>query len=320
MIKYAFFTCNWDSNIGEILHSTFEENILSEGKPLINIFHVDSQQKAINFCKKIKKDNFAYGWQLNIEIDQRIIQVLMSGALVKDEIIVSITEKDSSIGKYYEEILKINNSQANKIRDLQQKLAKFEQNLTEKFDEISKLNNELINTKRLLEQKNARLESLNKKLEKISVTDELTELFNRRHFFDVIEDEINRAKRMNYKITLLSIDINNFKKVNDTFGHLAGDKLLKKLATIITENVRDGLDTAFRFGGDEFAILLSDCSKEKALTIAKRIDKKFKKSTDIASLAYGAEELDIYNPDIEYVLQEADKKMYSHKEKIKEGE
>jgi len=320
MVKYAFFTCNWDGNIREILHSTFEETILDEGKPLVNIFQTDSQAKVINFCNKIKKDNFAYGWQLNIEADQRIIEVLMSGALVKDEIIIAISEKDSSIGKYYEEMLKINNCQANEIRSLQQKLARFEQDLTKQFDEISKLNNELINTKRLLEQKNARLESLNKKLEKISVTDELTKLYNRRHFFDIIENEINRAKRMNYKITLLSIDINNFKKVNDTYGHLEGDELLKKLANIITQNIRDGLDIAFRFGGDEFTILLSDCSKNKALTIAKRIDEKFKKSTDIASLAYGVEELDIYNPDIKYVLKEADKKMYSHKAKIKEEE
>lgn len=318
MVKYAFFTCNWDGNIKEILHSTLKKNILNNGKPLVSIFQADSQQKVINFCNKIKKNNLAYRWQLNMEIDKKIIQVLMSGALVKDEIIISITEKDSSIGKYYEEMLKINNDQANEIRSLQQKLARFEQSLTKQLDEISKLNNELINTKRLLEQKNAKLESLNQKLEKISKTDELTKLYNRRHFFDIIEKEINRAKRMNYKITLLSIDINDFKKVNDTHGHLAGDKLLKKLSAIITGNVREGLDIAFRFGGDEFTLLLSDCSKKKALSIASRIDNEFKKSTDIASLAYGAEELDIYDPDIESVLQEADKKMYNHKEKLKE--
>ncbi|MFP4456899.1 MAG: diguanylate cyclase [Clostridia bacterium] len=320
MVKYAFFTCGWDGNIKEVIHSTFNSNILDKETPLFSFFQNDCQEKVINFFNKIKRDNFAYGWEFNIDIDKEIVQVLMTGALIKNEIIIAITEKDSSISKYYEEMLKVNNHQTTEIRNLQQKLVVFEKNLSNQFDEISKLNNELINTKRLLEQKNAKLESLNKKLEIISITDELTNLYNRRHFFDIIRKEIKRAIRMNYQITLLSIDINNFKKVNDTHGHFAGDQLLKKLATIITDNVREGLDIPFRFGGDEFTLLLSDCSKERALEIANRIDEKFKESTDIASLAYGAEELDIYNPNIENVLQEADKKMYNHKQKTKAKE
>ncbi len=162
------------------------------------------------------------------------------------------------------------------------------------------------------------MEVVNKKLRKVSITDGLTNLYNRRHFFEIIEDEIKRAIRLNYKIILLSIDINNFKQVNDTHGHFKGDELLKNLATIISENIRDGLDTAFRFGGDEFTVILSNCSKQKAIKIANRIDKEFKEMTDIASLAYGVEELDIYNPDIEEVLKEADRKMYVHKKKVKE--
>lgn len=165
-----------------------------------------------------------------------------------------------------------------------------------------------------------KLERANEKLEIISITDDLTNLYNRRHFFEIIEKEIKRAVRMDYKITLLSIDINNFKQVNDKYGHFTGDELLKKLSAIIIRNIRDGLDSAFRFGGDEFTILLTDCSKKKALAIANRIDEEFKKSTDIASLAYGVKELDVNNPDIEKVLREADRKMYRHKKEIKRDE
>jgi len=317
MLKYAFFTCNWDGKIEEILHSTLGNSFFVEGKPLSLMFHKDSQDKIDNFCQAIKKNKFTYGWDLNLEIDGTILNMILSGAIVENDILIALTEKDSSISKYYEEMLKLNNQQTNKIRELQQKLITFENDLANQFDEITKLNNDLINTKRLLEQKNATLERLNSELERISITDELTGLYNRRHFFDTIEKEINRAKRMDYSITLLSIDINNFKKVNDTLGHLTGDKLLKTLAKIIKENVRDGLDIPFRFGGDEFTLLLSDCQKEQSLIIANRINNQFKKHTDIASLAYGAEELDLNNPNIEYVLQEADKKMYEHKERIK---
>jgi len=168
------------------------------------------------------------------------------------------------------------------------------------------------------EKQSKKMEEINKELKRISVTDGLTNLFNRRHFFEIIEKEIKRAIRLDYKITLLSIDINNFKQVNDTYGHSKGDELLKRLAEIISKNIRDGLDTAFRFGGDEFTVLLSDCSKEKAIQIASRIDEEFIEETDVASLAYGSEELDIHNPDIDQALIEADRKMYLHKNKTKE--
>ncbi len=320
MINYAFFTCDWNTTIKNIIHSTLDSKLIYVGKPLYTVFHKNSQKKVLNFCKDIKKNNFSYGWDLNIEQNNEIVNMILSGAIIDNKILIALTEKDTSISKYYEEMLRVNNQQINQIRVLQQKLASFEDNLATQFDEISKLNNELINTKRLLEQKNASLEQLNNRLERISTTDELTKLYNRRYFFDNIKSEISRAKRMNYTVTLLSIDINNFKRVNDTLGHLAGDKLLKKLACIIQEKIRDGLDIPFRFGGDEFLILLSDCNKDQALIIAKRIDSQFKSHTEIASLAYGVKELDLDNPNIENLLLEADKNMYKHKEKIKKRE
>ena len=114
------------------------------------------------------------------------------------------------------------------------------------------------------------------------------------------------------------IDLNNFKTVNDKLGHIAGDQLLIKFASIAQSRIRKGLDAAFRIGGDEFLLMLLDCSENKGVKVASDIDKEFRKHTEISSLAYGVVEIDI-NKDatFEQLISLADKRMYLNKENTK---
>ncbi|MDX1386723.1 MAG: diguanylate cyclase, partial [bacterium] len=99
---------------------------------------------------------------------------------------------------------------------------------------------------------NARLYAKTKEL---SLIDELTQVFNRRHFHKILENEIKRAKRFRRPLSLLMLDVDHFKKFNDSFGHLEGDKLLVDLANVLKGNLRE-IDTVARYGGEEFAIIL----------------------------------------------------------------
>ncbi len=110
------------------------------------------------------------------------------------------------------------------------------------------------------------------KLKKLAVTDGLTGLFNLRYFYDQLSIEIDRFNRYHHPLSLLLLDIDHFKHFNDTYGHLEGDKVLIKVAQIITSCLRK-LDTAFRYGGEEFTILLPETCLEKAIVVAKRIQK-----------------------------------------------
>lgn len=116
-----------------------------------------------------------------------------------------------------------------------------------------------------------REQTLIKELEKRSISDALTTLYNRRHFDTKIIDEAHRAVRQEYKIFLSLIDVDRFKGYNDTFGHQAGDNLLASLGHILRNYARRGVDWAFRYGGDEFAIIITQTSMEQAIKINERI-------------------------------------------------
>lgn len=107
-------------------------------------------------------------------------------------------------------------------------------------------------------------------MEKMATTDGLTGLFNHRHFQETLSRELERAERYNERVSLLLVDIDHFKKVNDTYGHPAGDKILKGVAQILVSSIR-GVDAAARYGGEEFAVILVNTDGKGALETAERI-------------------------------------------------
>ncbi len=109
-------------------------------------------------------------------------------------------------------------------------------------------------------------------LKKLVITDDLSGLFNQRYFYTQITKEIERAKRHDRPLSLLLIDIDLFKDFNDTYGHWEGDFVLKKIGEILLKNIRD-IDMAFRYGGEEFTVILPDTKYEVAIVAAERIRK-----------------------------------------------
>lgn len=106
-----------------------------------------------------------------------------------------------------------------------------------------------------------------KRVEVLSITDDLTKLYNRRFFNETLDQELNRAKRSNDFLTFMMIDVDYFKLYNDTYGHHAGDNVLKKIAQVLKQHSKRAGDFAFRLGGEEFALLytLRDHSKSEEL-------------------------------------------------------
>lgn len=117
-----------------------------------------------------------------------------------------------------------------------------------------------------------RVEQLNDELQVMSRIDGLTGLYNRRYWQERFDFTFKLAKRQNKSITAMMLDIDHFKKVNDTFGHQAGDKVIKTLAGVIRKSVRE-TDLAGRYGGEEFAIVLCDADANNAINVAERIRK-----------------------------------------------
>ncbi len=121
-----------------------------------------------------------------------------------------------------------------------------------------------------LEEKNKELEAALSKLELLAITDSLTALYNRRHFETIIEKEFIRTTRYMIPTSCLMIDIDHFKRINDRYGHRTGDLVLKEVARLIHQSIRE-IDVLARWGGEEFIILLPETPRERALDIGKRI-------------------------------------------------
>lgn len=112
-----------------------------------------------------------------------------------------------------------------------------------------------------------------KQFEEMAITDPLTHLYNRRYFNDIIEREINRAKREKFILCFIVLDIDFFKKYNDTYGHIAGDTTLVSVAKALQDSLKRGGDYAFRLGGEEFGVVFSSENEEKALEFGEKIRK-----------------------------------------------
>ena len=110
---------------------------------------------------------------------------------------------------------------------------------------------------------------IHKHLEVDVITDQMTKLHNRSYFNQVLKEQINLSLRYDYKFSLILIDIDHFKNVNDDFGHPGGDRVLIQFSSLLKDNARD-VDYVFRLGGEEFAIIAPQCSTEQAGIIAEK--------------------------------------------------
>ncbi len=123
----------------------------------------------------------------------------------------------------------------------------------------------LLRTRFLLDE----LREKNTLLERLAVTDELTGLYNRRHFFETVKEQMALGLRHNFKIACLLMDIDHFKKINDTHGHIAGDDVLRKVGSLLNSCKREG-ELLARFGGEEFIMCLFNTDSASVLRAAER--------------------------------------------------
>ncbi len=168
---------------------------------------------------------------------------------------------------------------------------------------------------------NRDLEAVQSELRDMVTTDALTGCRNRRYFDDVIGRELERHRRYQIPLSLLFVDVNRFKAVNDTLGHEAGDRVLQQVAAFLMGRVREA-DYVFRWGGDEFVVLIS-CGEEEARHKGAELQETFARSSKGAALpqgvglSIGVREIPPETRDIMPLVKEADERMYEDKKRLK---
>ncbi len=156
-------------------------------------------------------------------------------------------------------------------------------------------------------------------LERASNTDPLTKIFNRKRFDEVMEEELQKVKRYGYPLSLILIDLNKFKFINDTYGHNAGDLVLIRFTETISKNIRTA-DRFFRIGGDEFILVLSHTKNEDAVKLTKHLKEhlkrsklKYKENYIPINASFGIAQYGTDGTDKSGLIKTADERMYRDK-------
>lgn len=177
----------------------------------------------------------------------------------------------------------------------------------------------LIRLNILRERANKKLENLNSKLYELATTDGLTDLFNRRHFVESTETHLQHHLRSKSPAVMLMLDIDHFKKVNDTHGHAAGDEAIISSANVLKNKLRP-YDIVGRLGGEEFAMMLLDCTVTKATEVAERLRQQiettaiiYEEKSIFITISIGISSICNDDKNIDDVLVRADKALYEAK-------
>jgi len=163
-------------------------------------------------------------------------------------------------------------------------------------------------------------------IHELTITDDCTKLFNTRHLHSILDSEIYRSSRYHYEFSLIFIDLDHFKNVNDTHGHLAGSRLLGELGQKIRDHLRM-IDYAFRYGGDEFVVLLPQTDRAGALNAARRLQKMINRHSFLRDIGLSvnitaSQGISTFPGDAESkadLIQQADDAMYLVKNNARNG-
>jgi diguanylate cyclase (GGDEF)-like protein len=165
-----------------------------------------------------------------------------------------------------------------------------------------------------------------KRVQELTITDDLTKLYNSRFLHSRLDYEVERARRFGYEISMVFLDLDYFKEVNDVHGHLAGSKLLKEVARLLASMLRT-VDMACRYGGDEFVILMPGTSKKNAALVAEKLRQSVKDTAFLAdeginirlTASFGVASFPGDADTKEELIQKADHAMYDVKNRTRDG-
>jgi diguanylate cyclase (GGDEF)-like protein len=231
-----------------VYHSDLEWWIVCEAEESNVIAPVVTWKKRILFVTIFVCASFVAGvWMLSRHLLEPLTQLSLGAKRINQGLVgVKIpVSRNDEIGEMI-----------TAFNEMAQRIAVNEAKLKKKHAELRRTNDEL--------------QVVNDKLEELSVTDGLTGLFNHRHFWNLMTGELRRVNTYPGQLALVLVDIDNFKQVNDHFGHSTGDLLIQRISNIMKATVRES-DLVARYGGEEFAVLLPDTNREGALNVSEKV-------------------------------------------------
>ena len=316
-----------------------EENIIKLNKTLLqNQLSLESAENRLKKNHAIMAGNNKRLETLNIRIKKTQVDLEVNRSDLQKQKI-ELNEKQNKIITKEETVVRLQRGIDKSESVLAKQLAKIQQQNTEIENKQNTIIEQrgwlyliitislifflmiyfLLKSNRLRNKANRELALLNSRLFELATVDGLTSLFNRRYFLESAQKELLRQKRHDFQSALLMIDIDNFKQVNDTYGHAAGDRVILSVAKALQVGMRN-YDIVGRLGGEEYAMMLLDCDLSAAIEIAQRLCLQVKQQViqfeNLAigvTISIGLSQLDVDDRQVEQALGRADKALYSAK-------
>jgi diguanylate cyclase (GGDEF)-like protein len=246
------------------------------------IMTVSTMARYYSFINDVVTNGFAFCSDVLLErCDGEKWTFSLFGVLKEEIIYLIAVQFPTHILAVFEDFTKMINEQGRLLRQEQKKAFPGQGSNWKTIDIYAKLNNDLLKTQRSLEKKQHQLEQAYKEIEALSKTDALTGIGNRLFFIESAKKELYRCSRYGMDACILYMDIDHFKRINDSYGHVAGDATLSHFARVCRAQLRE-TDIFGRIGGEEFCVLLPHTPMNEALSTAERI----RMSVESATLAW----------------------------------
>lgn len=198
--------------------------------------------------------------------EPRELQLIVANEMRRYELTAKATKSIKELKRKNEELKRINKQLLAEKQELENRLEEYQRQkyfsmeIAKRFEQAN----------RELAEMREKLEEANRKLQELSITDPLTGLFNYRHLHRLLLVEFHRALRYDLPLSCMMIDLDSFKKINDSFGHIFGDQVLQAISEIIRTGIRR-TDFAYRYGGDEFFVIMPHTNPDEAEHVAERL-------------------------------------------------
>ncbi len=213
----------------------------------------------------------------NLDDSYTEIRIFQSNITIPDELSKLRHSRMLAREKQLSEMVDLRTSELQNAKlELASYAVRLEKTVSERTAELNRTNIKLKQEIEIRKNAEQKLEEMNKELLKMSITDKLTGISNRRHFDNILQVEWSRALRTGSSLTLIIGDVDWFKMYNDTYGHQAGDQCLKLVARILEENAKRASDLVARYGGEEFGVILPVTTQEQAIYIVENMIQSFR--------------------------------------------
>ncbi|MGD1502860.1 GGDEF domain-containing protein [Vibrio harveyi] len=300
-------------------HFSYEESVWNEyfSDDIWNDEHKKSHASFVDEVIKIQADSKDLNWQESIEhILQFLVRWLVFHIIGDDKkMSVAVRELESSDS--------LEAAKVNAVDTLQGINGLVADTVLKMYFEVSSQSIELVREKHRRFVAEKELRCLNKKLQELAITDELSGLYNRRYFNIMTPDILNKAQDTNQLVSFVSIDLDYFKQLNDQFGHLKGDEAITKVGALLSAHFNDLDDIVFRIGGEEFLVVIVGSEHKTSINRAEAFRKATAELSIICETSAQSHiltsSIGVFtqcpepNLDIRYYLDKADQCLYKAK-------